>query len=618
MPLLFSVPQPWFVAFLSEWLDAISLGRIDIAISSRRFRPQFLQCLQEMRSTTVVDIGKGYLTLKEILGFDVPMGPCEWSGWWWQWLSLRRIYVERIELTGRAYNTIWSKAIDSNKLLELPSLRQIKIGGCDVDLGYLVRVSPNIQSLNMDSSTSDEQLSTPDSNITWVSDIGLQCIANAYQHSLKSFTYTRRVWCSYGPASEFSEGCLDYFMRTGRALIDLLRQCSHLQRVKLTGDTLRGIELNELFVFGHLFQELRFEGHDETRLGPSAQVIVTLLMKCVNLKKLMYSGSTMSIMNQRSILTTIAQSCLLLEELQLSSMADSIVFDTTFPQLCQNLKHISKLNLSSCEFTDAIFLSISGMEQLNDLELYNCEGLTDLGISYLARLKLINLVIWEIDYCESYMVHVRPSVLTAEAFQSFRNPEAAISQSLESFRMNIMNIDTLIDDGKLASALSTCHKLKHLHIHWGSRCEFGGQFSEPFSESSLGVVNMINNCPLLEVLFLPMTLHGLMNVFGEHGCTCINLKDATIGINSSHLTIFQEHNGIRFRTLYPHVKLIPFEYHVDGVCGTHEYHEIHPHLLPHPHLEDEGGNDEIQPLQEEDEGDADEEVNNDDEDVNAT
>ena len=497
--LLFHVPQSLLVGLLSEWLDLRSLGRLDTAVSSKIYRPLFLNSLHIMRSETVENIERCEWSTCSTLG--------EWSGLWWRWLSIRRIYVESVSLYGKEHNTIWSNAIDNGELLVLPSLRMIKFSSCsDDDLAYLVRTSPDVQSITFETSTSrffpleglpSEYLSDR-RNEPYVSDVGVQMIAQSYQHSLHFLSYSRTVWCGYN-VSELSEDCVDFFLRSGRALVSLCHQCSRLQEVKLSGDTLRTIDLNDLCPFAHLFCELKLTWMNDAYLRPSDQVISNLLQKCGKLKKLTYSGSNPSeSADPRLVLTALHQSCPLLEDLNLSSIHANM-WETTLPRLCQSLAYVRKLVLSGCELTDANLHSISGMQLLNDLELLNCEGLTNVGVSSLAKLPLVKLVIEEIDYQDGE-VHVEPSVLTEAALLSFADHGAIISQTLETFRLHVMlnyeqhHLDPVhIADDQVAMAFAACHKLKILRIFWGSKCEFG------VANGIVGLKALVCNAPILYI-----------------------------------------------------------------------------------------------------------------------
>ena len=494
IPLLFRIPQALLVGILSEWLDLQSLGRFDSSMCSKKYRPAFMNSLHIMRSTTVENVERGRWS---------SCNPGEWSGWWWRWLSLRQIYVESVFLSGKVHNIIWLNAIDSNELLVLPSVRRIYFFTCsDDDLGYLVRTCPNLQSLHVATNTA---LFLPQTgllaqfydrrNEPYVSEIGLNYIAQSYQHCLESFSYDRNVWCVGGPENDFPEGCVDHFMRTGQALIDLLRQCTRLQEVDLTSDSLRAIDLSELCAFGHLFNELRFEGYP--CLGPSDQAISNLLHMCINLRKLTYNGDRSETIGKRLVLSALSQSCSLLEELKLKSIyADT--WGTTLPRLCDNLSVLLKLVLTDCELTDAYLRTMAfGLVGHTDLQFLDCEGLTNTGVSYLSKLKLVNLVIEELDRQDGE-VHVAPSVLTEAAFTSFASPESLICDTLESFHLHIMlnyeqhRIGAVpIADDQVAMSFATCHQLKNLHIFWGSKCEFG------VANGTVGLAALVINSPIL-------------------------------------------------------------------------------------------------------------------------
>jgi hypothetical protein len=85
-PFLFQLPHAWLVAFLSEWLDMSTVGMLDTAMSTKKHRSQFLNGLQSMRSSSIDNFSNRLFVRK--IG--------ELTRWWWQWLSIRQIYVESI------------------------------------------------------------------------------------------------------------------------------------------------------------------------------------------------------------------------------------------------------------------------------------------------------------------------------------------------------------------------------------------------------------------------------------------------------------------------------------------------------------------------------------------
>ncbi len=121
--LLFRLPHAWLVEFLSEWLDMPTIGMLETAISYKEYRPQFLNCLQGMRSTAVDEFSDDHDS--ESFFFDTD----EWTGCWWRWLSVRQIYVELISL----------RRNDVQSVLVIPSMREATIENFgDEDLLLLV------------------------------------------------------------------------------------------------------------------------------------------------------------------------------------------------------------------------------------------------------------------------------------------------------------------------------------------------------------------------------------------------------------------------------------------------------------------------------------------------
>ena len=476
-PLLFRIPQALLVGIVSEWLDLKSIGILDTTMCSKAYRPLLLICFQVMRSETVEDVDPADWS---------SFNHGAWSGWWWQWLSLRQIYVESVILSGKLHNSIWSNAMENDEILLLPSLQKVHFVTCsDDDLGYLIRTSPNIQSLSFETHVSlfypktgfASHYFSSRRNDPFVSHVGLNAIAQSYQHCLESFSFERRVWCGYGPVSEWQDGCEDYFLRTGQSLINLFQQCSRLHSVRLTGDTLRAVDDKALCPFGHLFRELPFE--DFPSFGLSDQSIANLLRQCINLRKAKYNGSRSEDTGKLLVLTALYQSCSMLMDLQLTSIY-AHTWQTILPSLFVKLSYLRKLILTECTFTDDNFRTLAWEQPfLNDLRFHDCEGLTNTGISYLSKLRLTNLEIEEMDRQDGE-VHVAPSVLTEAAFESFAAPESFICNTLQSFNLHIMvnyeqhRIGAVpIADDQVAMSFATCRKLKFLHIFWGAKCEFG-------------------------------------------------------------------------------------------------------------------------------------------------
>ena len=207
------------------------------------------------------------------------------------------------------------------------------------------------------------------------------------------------------------------------------------------------------------------------------------------------------------------------------------------------------------------------MDNLIGLRFEECDGLSDIGISALASMKLVSLEIklyaseeWRQYYVDGVdgQAPFEPPVLTAASFLSFAG--AAISQSLESFLLHfVYNDDKHIADDQLAVAIASCHKLKRLHVDWGlSNVSYGGcVFGR--SNGIVGLQTLAAGCPLLEDVSLKTIddPEGLLCLAKG----CVNLK------NVNFTTPWFEYGGYQgefhesemyevLNAQYPHVKLV--------------------------------------------------------------
>jgi hypothetical protein len=213
---------------------------------------------------------------------------------------------------------------------------------------------------------------------------------------------------------------------TAAALLDVLRRCSRLHKVSLTGDSLRSVDPAALLPYGHLFHELNLIGEDDT--FADAQAMSTLLATCSNLRKLSYNGAEDG--HSNLVVAAIHQSCPLLEELALRSISfnqqEQIAGAVTgtgagfFALINRNCRHLRKLTLLSCQLSTSILQGFAATESLTEVKLDDCGGLTDSDIAVLATMKL-----------ESLYLHASDSQLTGSFVQSFVG--SSISQTLADF-----------------------------------------------------------------------------------------------------------------------------------------------------------------------------------------
>ena len=362
IPLLFQLPNAWLVAVLSEWLDMPSIGRLDVAVSSKKHRPQFLNSLQCMRSTSAELFSKGP-------GQDIQLREAgQWMGPWLRWLSIRQIHVESIVLCG---NEMRSDFI-------IPSMRRVQAKKyfLNADLQFLIRNCPSLQSLSIETMTHDED------TIEVPVDIDLELLSGLCQ-SLEEFSYYRFAYLQ-----TYREHDQEYYRRTAAALVNMLRQCTRLRKVSLTGDTLQLVNLVELHQHGHLFHEVELKQYD--RVFPYGQATANFFVCCSNLRKLRYQGDNND--QDSLVLTAIHRSCLVLEALHLSLLKSHVVVPSIFTLIGHNCKQLRSLVLFRCELSASALRGISEVVALTELSLTNCEGLTDAGVAGLAAMKLTKLV----------------------------------------------------------------------------------------------------------------------------------------------------------------------------------------------------------------------------------
>ncbi len=197
---------------------------------SKAYRPQFLNCLQTMRSTHIDNFSAN--------GKNVHR-----AGWWLRWLSLRNIYIERIFVHG-------AQTLSNLAIFTIPSVRTVETFLCgDEELHYIVRCCPALRSLDVSSSYRKTDENERRIHGDLITERGLECIAKYCEH-LEVFSYSRS-----STSHEYGES---YYTRTAAALIDVLRQCTNLKQVSLMGDVLHSVVPDALLPCSHLFHILPF------------------------------------------------------------------------------------------------------------------------------------------------------------------------------------------------------------------------------------------------------------------------------------------------------------------------------------------------------------------------
>ena len=497
MSLMLQLPNAWLIMVLSEWLDLPSIGKLDTAVSSKKHRPQFLLSLQVMRSTTIDMFSCSPHRWLETRS---------WVASWWRWLSIRQIHVESIA------------NLDANvhSHFAIPSMRKVETSSSfdDVCVHYLICNCPCLRSLKLQA------------RVDRMSYLGLRILSTLHQ-SLEEFFLI----------GTFGEGRLEYY--TQSALIDIFRQCTHLRKVSLTGDVWRDVKFEELLPFGHLFHELELRmGH---RVGSYGQATSEFFAACSNLRNLQYGGRD----NEEDCLalTTLSQSCVLLEDLLLEGFSfieqeqQAHGANVNIFMNRNNCRHLRKLILVNCELSAPALQNIAGLETLLELEFRRCDGFTWADMSILATMKLFNLSI----------VSCHIDLLTESFVQSFVGSD--ISQTLESFSLVSYNAAP-IDDVQFATALASCHKLTKLTVRSGSgKCRFG-------RSGLAGLEAMAAGCPLLADVSMQLTVGGIHYIGTHFGSLKKCIVSTTQAVMEGSPTPEQFPTVQDLHTLYPAVAWI--------------------------------------------------------------
>ena len=338
-PIFFRLPKAFFIIFLSEWLDIRDVARLDAAMTTQSLHPTFLQCLQDMRSTTVnrqtiCENGTGLRSSAFLV-----------------WLSSRRIYVEVMNLW-----KLGSASITEN--IELPFLRKLSVYGdvSESDILQLVKTSPALQSVTL-----------------YVYKRVHQVLHQIADHC--PLLEVLRLHCSF---------LMDDFLY-------LLSKCSALKNITLNyafGEWVDGDNWKRLHPYGHLIQHI---GIFRNAVNPPA--FADFVGACQNLRSLDYFDIRETA--EGEILLRVAQSCPLLEDLSFDTHSLNAMEELS--NKCKNLRRVrirsSNQSLSSSDLatlnrietleslvlerhdlTNAHLTAICGFRNLKNLELYLLSG----------------------------------------------------------------------------------------------------------------------------------------------------------------------------------------------------------------------------------------------------
>ena len=500
-PLFSRLPTEWLIILLSEWMDIKDVAKLDTAMTNHTYRAGFLQLLVSVRSTSV----------------DGRYGPASFPKL--QWLSLRRVYVESIEMD--------RLEIEQFQMLKLTTLRKLVLRDVD-DLRIISATtinSPLLQSLDIDNRGERTNALT-------------DCV----------FAHICSV-CSALEHFRFSEYSLSAI--TARVLLSILRGCQKLKTVALNCRMLKNFtasEIESLQPFGQLFTALDFpDRHDYTstsRSPPSVgrlKAFADLITQCPNLKKLVFSNSHNESYEHEgeddSVLVNVGRFCPLIKEIELETTVRCP--DAGLHLLSQNCVNVHTIALNYCHLTNASIVHISKIHSVHDLSIQNCDGgdgVTDEGLQSLFRgcPNLRNISISGENFSE-------------EGFRELRN--ASCAKSLTYIYLWFENNElTQAFEVVMGESLACCQNLVTFSVRYYGDASFG----------NVGLALMCEGCPKLEDLTLlhdeTLTMDGLMHA----ASMCPLLREITVDIitgGDDSSEGFSRKDLRKFNKRFPNIKL---------------------------------------------------------------
>ena len=248
--------KPIFVDFVSKWVDIRDIARFDSALTNHKYRPVFLQCLEEMRNTTINGVHCSASLLSNFLGF-MPPGMGQFLPGMMEMLegfSNPSFLASPHALPfGRGRNPLY-KTGHSKTLLSWISQRHI-----DVNSISLANFKGGEEALFIGSL----QLSVRDLNVSGCS---LRPIAQS---------------CPLLEELTINESSMHDDGNLLTDLVFLCRHCTHLQKIRVKKLTLQSMALNDLQEFGHLFVEI--DTHSREGLVTTPR-FMAFLKRCLNLE----------------------------------------------------------------------------------------------------------------------------------------------------------------------------------------------------------------------------------------------------------------------------------------------------------------------------------------------
>ena len=451
-PLFSRLPTEWLIILLSEWLDIKDVTKLDMAMTNHTYREGFLQLLVSVRSTSA----------------DGRYGPDSFPKL--HWLSLRRVYVESVELDRFKAEQL--------KMLKLLTLRKLVLRG--VDEQHIIRAttnSPLLQSLDIDNEMNH--------NGNKLSDVGIIHISKA----CSSLECIRLIVVSEITADGF---------------LSFLRECQMLKSIEWDCRILKYFTASEInsMPFGHLLTALNLPSklcYDGSSAPPSVgrlKAFSDLITRCPNLKKLTLSNARNPQHRHEgeddSVLVNLGRYCPLVEEIEFEMTVRCP--DAGLLLVSQNCRKVQTISFNYCGgLTNTSFVHISQIQSLQELSFTDCDSVTDEGLQSLFRgcPNLRNLAI-------------SGEIFSEHGFIGLRN--APCAKNLNFIYLWFHNNElTPTFEVVMGESLACCQNLVTFSIHYYGVASFG----------DIGLALMCEGCQKLEDLTLAhgetLTMDGLIH-----------------------------------------------------------------------------------------------------------
>ena len=416
LPFLFRLPQELLVSISEKWLDIYDVARVDAALTNQKYRPQWLQCLQQMKSISVN--GHSFNAGGETQRYRSDKLK---SNSMLNWICHRQIYIESIDL-----GELDDEFVES---LQLPSVQKLSLMDASYEsIIHLVDSMPILRSVKI-----------------WYPINSRKVVGRGVRHVA--------IKCS----------CLEYFTlsapmtsETKGDLLFLLSQCLQLKELTLGSfslDSYTDNDLQRLQSYASLFTNMASHG---TRRRMTVTGFTTLLRGCSQLRSLSYSGFN----DGGTVLLCAAQSCPMLAIIHLDSI--SLEACVVLSQCCQRLKHLSLSLWNRIQATVACLEALKQIDSLESLNLSSC-SVTDEGLEVLGgfpRLKTLRLN-------ESKDGGPIGQLWTGAGFKVFA--ASSVNQSIEHLDLGPL-VSPLFDFTALATGIAACHQLRKLEFHGKGVC----------------------------------------------------------------------------------------------------------------------------------------------------